>query len=163
MIRVSDIPSRVVIPDGLYLCKVAGVRRLEEEPIRTYLVSLNVLEPTEYRGARVFDRLVIGTERDPEVKDPQTLKTSQGLHKLRKLIVKSGCGVEEIDDHDEFMGTLTGSLVVARIALYQNQGVIDPSRKGQFGNLVRDYFAQDEREPYANEECWSRFSTEETD
>lgn len=84
-----------------------------------YQVALKVIEPKTYKGSRVFDWIVVGTEDDPGGKKPETWQDTRGSKRITRLLKRSGTPLAE--DDEEWMAAAVGNQVVAPITVTEGQ------------------------------------------
>jgi len=86
------------------LVKIIGIERTKtrEKGLRMYVEEVEIKQPKQYKGIRIKDWIVVGSEDDPLAKRPETWRRSEGgPGRLKRLITRAGAPLS--DDDEEWM------------------------------------------------------------
>jgi len=88
----KDIPDTNLVPEMVYAVTVKEMTEGKSKPSNTtqaklmFTLQLKIDEPKAHKGLILWDRFTVGTEDDPEAKDPETWKTSFAARRLKQAV-----------------------------------------------------------------------------
>lgn len=134
----EGVPNDLLIPKGNLLFEIGEIEEAEVAGKLVYKPELTATEPKAYAGKKLFGITYwIGSDSDPDARDPETWAAARGAVELKKLIVKSGVKPSgDMDkDREAAMGRIVGIVVGKKTRK-------DGSRED---NTAMDYFKAGER------------------
>lgn len=135
------VPNDTLLPRGTYLMEIGEIEESDANGKLVYKPSFTVQEPKPYKGKKLFGvTWWVGSDDDPDARDPETWAASRGVIDLKKCLVKSG--VKPTPDIDEDRKKAEGRMVGVVVGKKPRKS--DPDR---YDNTASDYFVPGSR-PY---------------
>lgn len=141
----KDIPDTNLVPAGAYEFAVKELAEVMSKATETtkaklmYVAQLKITEPKGYKNLVLFDRFTVGTEDDPEAKDPETWKGSIAARRLKSFV--KALNVPLGDDMDDTMEAVEAQKGIAMVTLEGKR--LDPKSGRTFNesNAISAYYA----------------------
>ena len=123
-------------PECFAICKVD---LLEEKTASTGKMMMkleaSVVEPKQYKGVKLYENFVLGSESDPQYTEPETV--TGGLRRMKKFLFRLDADVPT--DLEEIPEAVEGQEFLAHLIQTKNN-------KGRMINEISDFFRLGERE-----------------
>jgi hypothetical protein len=133
----DEIPAggaRDVVPSGFYLLEVESLDETASKAGGLMYVGRYKAVEGPHAGAVLTEYHNIGTQKDPQAKDPQTWREAIGAKTLRALV--EACGLPLQRDPAMIMKTVRGQRFVQQVLQYE-----EPKTRKEAGVEVENRFA----------------------
>jgi len=133
------------IPADIYALEIDSIEESlsKEKSKLMYRVTFRVIEPETYRGHLLFEYYVFGTDEDPLAEKQETLNTSYGIKRFKRMM--RAAQIPDLEDMDELIVAALGNKFTASVSQVTDDGSRDPKYKGRMRNeitMVHTYGAQ---------------------
>ena len=140
----DNVPDDNTYPRGSYHAKLKAWEPGEYEEKFTVNLEYELLKPKAFKGAPFFTRFFLGTDDDPEAKQPETQRRSRDFIKLKKVL--ASLGVKLKGTIEDICESGVGEEEILQI------GKGKPRADGSVFNNIVKAFAVGERDPEITEE-----------
>jgi len=141
----DDVPEgRPLLPNGLIKMKLEVFEEKESKSRKVMIIGhFRCVEPKQVKNLPYVEFFVLGTEDDPQCKDPSTFAKSVGMGRLKTLLKKAQVRLDP--NLSKTLRLAEGHEVIASVTTEVDDGTRDPKYKGQIRNRVTAFFAVGER------------------
>lgn len=146
----EQIPDSTNLLDGFYDFKVESM-----EPVTTQTgklaikVAMRVQSPKKCKGLTHYEQFTIGSNDDPEAREPETWGQSFGAISLKKLCKKAGVAFAGALEHvaAEMQGRAVSGKVVYTVQPKYNKDGTENPYAGNARSQVKDWYEVGEQTP----------------
>jgi hypothetical protein len=132
--QFSEVPDRTVFDTGMYLFKIATLKKLDtDDGLLTYLGVFECEEPDAFSGMAQMERFTVGDEDDPDAQQGNTWRKSRGAKNFKLML--NAAQVPLIDDEETLFETARGARFVARVVQTVSK------KDGQSYGNIRSYYS----------------------
>lgn len=158
VIPFGGISASNVLPTGFYHCRVVELKETQSSdadgktPKLMYKLTAEIMEPAAYKGQRIFENFVIGTDDDPDAELLETWQASIGGKNMKRLQSKLNLAVGDEEDSDAFCEMVKEQEFVAQVQFYLDDGKKNAQYKDQPRNRTTAYWTVGEKPAKVTEE-----------